>query len=104
MAQAAVTSGQDGVQAVDAILQSMRDIRDSRVGNGSEPKRSNPTVPRQAAIWRFDAFVAFGFVVLVFLIAAGSALEWWRLLRGSKRIVLHESEFVPLERAESTGV
>jgi carbon starvation protein len=59
---------------------------------------------RQAAIWRFDAFVAFGFVVLVFLIAAGSALEWWRLLRGSKRIVLHESEFVPLKRAESPGV
>jgi carbon starvation protein len=59
---------------------------------------------RQAAIWRFDAFVAFGFVVLVFLIAAGSAREWWRLLRGSKRIVLHESEFVPLKRAESTGV
>ncbi len=58
---------------------------------------------RQAAIWRFDAFVAFGFVVLVFLIAAGSAREWWRLLRGSKQIVLHESEFVPLKRAESTG-
>ena len=59
---------------------------------------------RQAAIWRFDAFVAFGFVVLVFLIAAGSAREWWRLLRGSKRIILHESEFVPLKAAESTGV
>ncbi|MEP6698302.1 MAG: carbon starvation CstA family protein [Verrucomicrobiota bacterium] len=59
---------------------------------------------RQAAIWRFDALVAFGFVALVFLIAAGSALEWWRLLSGSKRIVLHESEFVPLTRAESTGV
>jgi carbon starvation protein len=61
-------------------------------------------VTRQAAIWRFDALVAFGFVVLVFLIAAGSALEWWRLLRGSKRIVLHESEFIPLERAEPSGV
>src|SRR5437762_3523751 len=59
---------------------------------------------RQAAIWRFDALVAFGFVLLVFLIAAGSAREWWRLLRGTKRIVLHESEFVPLVRAESTGV
>ena len=59
---------------------------------------------RQAAIWRFDALVAFGFVALVFLIAAGSAREWWRLLRGSKRIILHESEFVPLKAAESTGV
>ena len=59
---------------------------------------------RQATIWRFDALVAFAFVALVFLIAAGSAREWWRLLRGSKRIVLHESEFVPLSRAQSTGV
>jgi carbon starvation protein len=59
---------------------------------------------RQAAIWRFDAFVAFIFVTLVILIAAGSAWEWWRLLRGSKRIVLHESEFIPLSRVRSTGV
>ncbi|HKP04479.1 MAG TPA: carbon starvation CstA family protein [Chthoniobacterales bacterium] len=59
---------------------------------------------RQAAIWRFDALVAFGFVTLVILIAAGSAWEWWKLLRGSKRIVLQESEFVPLSRVESPGV
>ena len=59
---------------------------------------------RQAAIWRFDALVAFGFVALVFAIAAGSALEWWRLLRGSQPIVLHESEFVPLSRAESSSL
>jgi carbon starvation protein len=59
---------------------------------------------RQAGIWRFDAVVAFGFVVLVFLIAAGSAWEWWRLLKGSKPIVLHEGEFVPLARVESGGV
>jgi hypothetical protein len=44
------------------------------------------------------------FVALVFLIAAGSAWEWWKLLRGTKRIVLHESEFIPLSRAESRGV
>jgi carbon starvation protein len=59
---------------------------------------------RQAAIWRFDALVAFGFVALVFLIAAGSAFEWWRLLSGSKRVVLHESEFVPLRPAQSRTV
>jgi carbon starvation protein len=59
---------------------------------------------RQASIWRFDAFVAFAFVTLVFLIAAGSALEWWKLLRGSKRSVLHESEFIPLGRAESSSM
>src|SRR3954447_24247677 len=58
---------------------------------------------RQAAIWRFDAFVAFAFVALVFLIAAGSAWEWWKLLRGTKRIVLHESEFIPLSRVESAS-
>ena len=46
----------------------------------------------------------FGFVLLVFLIAAGSAWEWRRLLRGTKPIVLHESEFVPLAPAEQTGV
>ena len=55
---------------------------------------------RQAVIWRFNALVAFGFVALVFLIAAGSAREWWRLLSGSRRIVLHESEFVPLSAAQ----
>jgi len=58
---------------------------------------------RQAANWRFDAVVAFCFVALVFLIVAGSAWEWWKLLRGTKRIVLHESEFIPLSRVESTG-
>ena len=59
---------------------------------------------RQAAIWRFDAFVAFVFVALVFLIAAGSAWEWWKLLRGTKPVVLHESEFIPLSRVESGRV
>jgi carbon starvation protein len=51
---------------------------------------------RQATIWRFDAFVAVLFLVLVLLIVMGSARQWWQLLRGTKRVVLHESEFVPL--------
>jgi carbon starvation protein len=51
---------------------------------------------RQATIWRFDAFVAVSFLILVFLIVVGSAKQWWQLLRGTKRVVLHESEFVPL--------
>jgi carbon starvation protein len=51
---------------------------------------------RQAAIWRFDAFVAIFFLVLVLMIVLGSARQWWQLLRGTKRVVLHESEFVPL--------
>jgi carbon starvation protein len=51
---------------------------------------------RQAAIWRFDASVAVFFLVLVLLIVLGSTRQWWQLLRGTKCVVLHESEFVPL--------
>jgi carbon starvation protein len=55
---------------------------------------------RQALIWRIDALVALAFLLLVFLIVAGCAREWWRLLRGTKRAVLHESEFVPLAQVQ----
>jgi len=51
---------------------------------------------RQAGVWRLDAIIALAFLLLVFLIVAGCAWEWSRLLRGTKRIVLHESEFVPV--------
>jgi carbon starvation protein len=57
---------------------------------------------RQAGVWRFDAVVALGFLLLVLLIVAGCAVEWWRLLRGTKRVVLHESEFIQLSRAQSS--
>jgi carbon starvation protein len=52
---------------------------------------------RQATIWRFDACVAGFFLILVLLIVLGSARQWWQLLRGTRRAVLHESEFVPLK-------
>jgi carbon starvation protein len=55
---------------------------------------------RQATIWRFDAFVAVFFLVLVLLIVLGSARQWWQLLRGTRRVVLHESEFVPITSAQ----
>ncbi len=55
---------------------------------------------RQAGVWRFDALVAVAFLVLVLLIVAGCGRQWWRLLRGTDRVVLHESEFVPLARFE----
>ena len=55
---------------------------------------------RQAAVWRFDALVALFFLVLVLLIALGSAKQWWRLLRGSKPVILYESEFVPITAAQ----
>jgi hypothetical protein len=58
---------------------------------------------RQAGIWRFDAFVAVFFLVLVLLIVLGSARQWWQLLRGTKRVVLHETEFIPLAQLEISG-
>ena len=51
---------------------------------------------RQATMYRIDVFVAASFLVLVLLIVIGSAVEWYRLLAGHKRVELHESEFVPL--------
>ena len=55
---------------------------------------------RQAGVWRFDAVVAVFFLVLVLAIVVGSARQWWQLIRGTKRIVLHESEFVPITPAQ----
>ena len=55
---------------------------------------------RQAGVWRFDAFVAIFFLVLVAAIVIGSARQWWQLIRGNRRIVLHENEFVPITPAQ----
>jgi carbon starvation protein len=55
---------------------------------------------RQAGVWRFDALVAVFFLLLVAAIVLGSARQWWQLIRGSKRIVLHENEFVPVTPAQ----
>ena len=65
----------------------------------ADPAKATELV-RQAGVWRFDALVAVFFLVLVLLIVLGSARQWWQLLRGTKRVVLHESEFVSLARAE----
>src|SRR6267142_1725923 len=51
---------------------------------------------RQATMNRIDVFVAASFLVLVLLIVIGSAVQWYRLLVGHKRVQLHEGEFVPL--------
>jgi carbon starvation protein len=51
---------------------------------------------RQATAYRIDDVLAGTFLLLVFLIVVGSALEWYRLLAGRKRVELHEAEFVPL--------
>jgi carbon starvation protein len=55
---------------------------------------------RQASVWRFDAFVAIFFLVLVLLIVLGSARQWWQLIRGTRRVVLHENKFVPITPAQ----
>ena len=55
---------------------------------------------RQAGVWRFDALVAVFFLVLVAAIVLGSARQWWQLIRGRKRMVLHENEFVPITPAQ----
>jgi carbon starvation protein len=59
---------------------------------------------RQAAVWRFDALVAGFFLVLVLLIVLGSARQWWQLIRGTKPVLLRESEFVPVGSTEFAGV
>jgi carbon starvation protein len=66
----------------------------------ADPEKAAALV-RQAGVWRFDAFVAGFFLLLVLLIVLGSARQWWQLLRGTKRVVLHESEFIPLAQAGS---
>jgi carbon starvation protein len=55
---------------------------------------------RQAGVWRFDALVAAFFLVLVLAIVVSSARQWWQLIRGTKRVVLHENEFVPISPAQ----
>jgi carbon starvation protein len=72
----------------------------SRAAAGIADPAKAAELVRQAGVWRFDALVAVFFLVLVILIVLGSARQWWQLLRGTKRVVLHESEFVPLARAE----
>jgi len=65
-------------------------------GSGIANASGGADLVRQANVWRFDAFVAATFLLLVLLILIGSAAEWYRLLAGRKRVELHESEFVPL--------
>jgi len=56
---------------------------------------------RQASVWRFDALVAASFLVLVLLIVLGSSIQWWQLVRGTKPVVLRESEFVQISQLEA---
>jgi carbon starvation protein len=61
----------------------------------SDPTKASELM-RQATVWQFDAIVAGFFMLFVFLIVVGSAAQWWQLIRGTKPVVLRESEFVPV--------
>jgi carbon starvation protein len=67
----------------------------------ADPQKAAGLV-RQAGVWQFDAMVAGFFLVLVLLIVIGSASQWWQLLRGTKPVVLRESEFVPVTQVPAT--
>jgi carbon starvation protein len=69
----------------------------------ADPHKASELI-RQAGVWRFDALVAFGFLVLVFLIVLGSAIHWWQLVRGTKPIKLNEAEFVPVANVQVVNV
>jgi carbon starvation protein len=79
----------------DSLVQQARGLAD--------PHKATELI-RQAGVWRFDALVAFGFLVLVFLIVLGSTIHWWQLVRGRKPIVLRESEFIPVANAQLANV
>ena len=56
---------------------------------------------RQVRVWQFDAIVAGFFMLFVFLIVVGSTAQWWKLIRGTKPVVLRESEFFPVAQFET---
>ena len=58
---------------------------------------------RQASVWRFDALMAALFLVLVLLIVLGSAIQWWQLIRGTKPVLLRESEFVSVTQLQTVA-
>ena len=71
-----------------------------QAGALADPRKAAELI-RQAAVWRFDALVAASFLVLVLLIVLGSAMQWWQLVRGTKPVVLRESEFVQISQLEA---
>jgi carbon starvation protein len=74
-----------------------------QAGALADPDKAAELV-RQASVWRFDALVAGFFLLLVFLIVLGSAAQWWQLIRGTKPVVLRESEFVPVGETQLANV
>src|SRR5579884_3808557 len=71
----------------------------AQAGSMTDPVKVGELL-RQAAVWQFDALVAAIFLTLVLLIVLGSARLWWQLVRGKCQVVLHESEFVPINSTQ----
>jgi carbon starvation protein len=71
-----------------------------REASGMADPTKAAELTRQAGVWRFDAVVAVFFLVLVLAIVIGSARQWWQLIRGTRRVVLHENEFVQISPAQ----
>jgi carbon starvation protein len=71
-----------------------------REASGTADPVTAAELTRQAGVWQFDAVVAVFFLVLVLAIVLGSARQWWQLIRGTRRVVLHESQFVPITAAQ----
>jgi carbon starvation protein len=67
----------------------------------TDPQKAAALI-RQADVWRFDALVAGFFLLLVLLIVIGSAIQWWQLLRGTKPVILRESEFISITQVSAT--
>lgn len=83
------------LSGADSLVQQARGL--------SDPHKAGELI-RQAGVWRFDALVAASFLVLVLLIVLGSAMHWYQLVRGKKRVELHESEFVSVGNVELANV
>ena len=69
----------------------------------SDPTKTHELL-RQAWVWQLDAIVAGFFMLFVFLIVVGSAVQWSQLIRGTKPVVLRESEFIPVAAAQIVNV
>jgi carbon starvation protein len=71
-----------------------------REASGMADPAKAAELTRQAGVWQFDAVVAVFFLLLVLAIVVGSARQWWQLIRGTRRVILHESQFVPITPAQ----
>src|ERR1700726_3561367 len=80
------------------FLSGAQSLAREAIGSVNPAKAAELT--RQATVWQFDALVAGFFLLLVFLCGGGSGSQWWQLIRGTKPVVLKESEFVPVAGGE----